>query len=101
MEYSLSITPGISPAARHQLEDKLDGFFTRYGGEVTGGGTMLDGSESDLDFECEQDGFENDLKAFLVQHANINATITLKTLEDSLTVFAVECSQDKQWWRFW
>lgn len=101
MEYSLSISPGIAPAARHKLEDKLDGFLSQFGGEVTGGGTMLDGSESDLDFECDRDGFESDLQAFLIQHANINATITLKPLDGSTALFSVECSQKKQWWRFW
>ena len=101
MEYSLAITPGISPAARHKLEDKLDVFLEKFGGESTGGGTMLDGSGSDLDFMCEQGGFEEGLKTFLVENANVNATIRLTNLEDSSEIFTVECAQQKKWWQFW
>lgn len=101
MDYILSIKPGISPSARHKLEDKVDAFLAKYGGETTGGGTMVDGSESDLDFECNQADFQDSLPDFLVEHANINATISLSTLDDSEVIFAVDCEQNKSWWRFW
>lgn len=101
MDYCLSIKPGISPAARHKLEDKVDTLLAQYGGETTGGGTMVDGSQSDLDFECEQPGFEDALKDFLVRKANMNANISLTTFDDSTVIFSVDCQQNKGWWRFW
>lgn len=101
MDYSLSIVPGISPAERHKLEDKLDVFLGDYEGESTGGGTMLDGSGSDLEFYTEQGGFEGPLKAFLKQKADLNATVTLVNLDQSQEIFSVECSRGKRWWEFW
>lgn len=101
MEYSLSIKPGISPNARHRLEDKVDALLAQYGGETTGGGTMLDGSQSDLDFECEQPGFEDALQDLLAQKANLNATISLSKFDDSTVIFSVDCQQNNSWWRFW
>lgn len=101
VDYSLSIQPGISPATRHQLEDQLDIFLDSFGGCTTGGGTMLDGSGSDLDFECEEAGFEEPLKSFLQEKANINATMTLQNLEDMSKIFTIQCVAKKPWWRFW
>ena len=101
MDYSLSITPGIPPNVRHKLEDKIEVFLQPFGGEITGGGTMLDGSGSDLDFMCEQTGFEDDLKSFLETNADIEATIKLMSLDDSKEIFVVQCIQQKKWWQFW
>ena len=101
MNFSLSITPGIDPASRHQLEDRVDAVLQKYGGETTGGGTMLDGSASDLDFECENIRFVDELKEYLVNHANIEANITLKNLDSAEALFSIECKRSKPWWQFW
>lgn len=90
MDYSLSIEPGISPTERHELEDKLEEFLQPFGGETTGGGTMMDGSSSDLDFECEEPGFEPALKTFLKEHLPQAGTIRLVNLDDDEEVFVLE-----------
>lgn len=48
LEHSLVIyfRPGLSPAKRHAIDDELEAALGELG-EVTGGGTMMDGSESD------------------------------------------------------
>ena len=101
VDYSLAIVPGISPAARHRLEDKLDVFLEPYGGESTGGGTMLDGSGSDLDFACAKTGFEAELELFLLNNANVDASFTLTNLETSEVLMKVDCARSRRWWEFW
>lgn len=101
MDYSMTITPAVSPAVRAKFEDKLDGFLEEFDGETTGGGTMLDGSESDLDFCCEKRGFEDGLKEFIRQHAPFSATFKLRNLDENKEVFVIEHTAAKPWWKFW
>lgn len=44
--YYMFIQPAMTPKERHQIEDALE----KIGYTVTGGGTMLDGSECDISF---------------------------------------------------
>lgn len=45
--YTLEIVPAIEPRIRHRIEDILE----EEGFDIIGGGTMVDGSSSDISFE--------------------------------------------------
>lgn len=62
---------------------------------------MLDGSESDLDFECDEEGFIEPLKDYIQSNCPFAATITLKSLDDDREIFRVEVTTTKPWWKFW
>lgn len=47
MKHTLTIKPAVPASERHQIEDLLE----RLGYEIVGGGTDVDGSESDISFE--------------------------------------------------
>jgi hypothetical protein len=47
MKYNLIIKPAIRIDDRHQIEQTL----VRLGYDIIGGGTMMDGSSSDISFE--------------------------------------------------
>lgn len=57
MELQFSIRPGVSPLDRGELEDLVVDALG-HGAECLGGGTMLDGSESD--FVIEISGLETE-----------------------------------------
>ena len=63
MHYNLSIRPGVAPEDRHFLEDEI----SRLDIEVLGGGSMLDGSESDMTIEFDKSAqyLSNVLQEFL------------------------------------
>ena len=44
--YLLTIKPAIDPGERHKLQDALK----KLGYDVSGGGQMVDGSQSDISF---------------------------------------------------
>lgn len=64
MNYNLSIRPGVSVEDRHFLEDEISAL----GIEVYGGGSMVDGSESDITIESNKPIQEvsSSLKEFLL-----------------------------------
>ncbi|MEM6259964.1 MAG: hypothetical protein AAGI37_16955 [Planctomycetota bacterium] len=99
MDYEINITPGMPPSKRHAFEDKFDVFLERYGGEVTGGGGMLDGSASDLTFEVESDLPIEVLQAYL-EASSLSGRITVVALEKGEEVLQFETTS-KPWWKFW
>lgn len=58
MDYSFVILFVIDVMSCYELEDKFEDFLKKFGGEMIGGGMMVDGLFCDFDFFMEVVGFE-------------------------------------------
>ncbi|MCA9120591.1 MAG: hypothetical protein H6822_35275 [Planctomycetaceae bacterium] len=97
----IKIRPGISPDARHQIEDTL----LRKGYEVAGGGGYDDGSESDIMVYVSN--VRSDLPAVIriLQKARIGRESVVLQTEPQRAEHPVypdgEVLPPKPWWKVW
>ncbi|GEM_PF-6205074 len=99
MDYELSISPGISTHSRGNFEDAFDSFLEDYGGETTGGGTMIDGSESNVDFTAEGTIPTDKLESYL-RSSKLSGTLEVRDLGSDKTVLSMTVDR-KPWWKLW
>jgi hypothetical protein len=98
MNCAITVAPGIPLDVKNDFEDSLDDFLSAFGGTTTGGGTMVDGSESDLEF-CSDDEVPADRLYDFIRDSNVYGIIKVRCLVSGNVIF--EMNKNKPWWKIW